>query len=224
MSPTQVKLDRGDWEVLLHTVTAEVLTLRKAGRDVLQVCNARIPNEEEDHATTGVVVSNKDGAAVLQAEDKQEKAILASIPETSQEEPTPETLELELAEALTSGGGKIFMDFKLDDPLIKFAILKRTMQLTGKRIPDILLSNATTLDHLHRAFATKETPKKLHDTEQLQKLMSGDVVPNVAVHDRRRTHVHKDKEIGRWKLIEDELALRNMPTSGGSRVSSERDA
>lgn len=87
------------------------------------------------------------------------------------------------------------------------------MQLTGRRIPDILLSNTKTIDHLLRAFSIKEPAKKLHDSEQLQKLSY--TSPNIQVHETRRTHVHKDKEMGRWKLIEEEMNARGMPTRGG---------
>lgn len=100
-------------------------------------------------------------------------------------------------------------------------IVKRLMQLTGKRIPDIKLSNAKDLASLHRAFTTKEAPKKLHDTEQVRMLSE---VSNIQVHESRRTHVHRDKSTGRWKLIEDELNLRNMPTRGASSLTLERGA
>lgn len=85
------------------------------------------------------------------------------------------------------------------------------MQLTGKRIPDVKLSNVVTVENLAAVFATKEPPKRLHDTVQLQAL--GDT-PNVQVHEKRRTHIHRDKEIGRWKLIKEELSMRGMPTGG----------
>lgn len=93
------------------------------------------------------------------------------------------------------------------------------MQLTGNRVPDILISNAKDFQQLHKAFATKEAPKKLHDTRELQQL--GDVA-NIQVHASRRTRVHRDKEIGRWKLIEEEMNVRNMPTRGMSKGAASR--
>ncbi|CZT15747.1 uncharacterized protein RCC_01581 [Ramularia collo-cygni] len=220
MPPKQVKLEGEDWEALLHNITAEVLTLKKAGRDVLQICNARTFSEEDECSTRGVIVSNKSGAAVVE-NGKQEKAILDSISETPSAERDPESLRIELAQALASGRGQLFMAFKLNDPRVKFAILKRAMQLTGKRVADISLQHANTLNDLYDAFAAKEAPKKLHETEQLQML---EATPNVQVHNSRRTHVHKDKSIGRWKLVESELQLRNMPTRGESSIASGRDA
>jgi hypothetical protein len=92
------------------------------------------------------------------------------------------------------------------------------MQLTGKRVSDISLSRATNIQQLYTAFATKETPQKLYDTEQLQKL---DDAPNVQVHKTRRTRMHKDQTIGRWKLIEEEYELRGIdrsPKKSSARV------
>lgn len=86
------------------------------------------------------------------------------------------------------------------------------MQLTGKRVSDAALSEASTLQDLYEALRTRETPKKLAQTEELQRL--GEEIPNVQVHYKRQTPVHKEKAIGRWKVIEDELALRDLPVFG----------
>lgn len=119
MPPKQAKLDGEEWEVLLHTVAAEVLTLRKAGRDVLQVCNAR--SVDSGTPTRGVTVSNAEGDLLVET-GAPESEILASIPEDAAAERAPGALETELAQALASGGGQLFLALKLNDPLIKFAV------------------------------------------------------------------------------------------------------
>ena len=86
------------------------------------------------------------------------------------------------------------------------------MQLTGHRIPDPVISNANTLADLHNAFKAKEKPKKLVQTEQMQRLKTE--LPNVTVHHRRQTPIDKEKEVGRWKVIEDELIARDLPVTG----------
>ena len=86
------------------------------------------------------------------------------------------------------------------------------MQLTGHRIPDLVISNANTLLDLHNSFKAKEKPKKLAYSEELQRLKTE--IPNVAVHATRRTPIQKEKEVGRWKLIEDELVARDLPVTG----------
>lgn len=86
------------------------------------------------------------------------------------------------------------------------------MQLSGKRIPDIQLNNATTLGHIYDAFRTKEKAKKLAHAPQLEELAQ--TLPNVTVYKTRRTPVHKEKQIGRWKVIEEELSTRDLPIFG----------
>jgi len=34
------------------------------------------------------------------------------------------------------------------------------------------------------------------------------------VHDHRQTPIHKHKEVGRWKVIEEELINRGLPVTG----------
>lgn len=89
--------------------------------------------------------------------------------------------------------------------------MKRAMQLTGKRIPDPAISNVETLADLYDAFKVKEKPKKLSQDPKMDQLKA---MGNVQVHASRRTPVHKDKEVGRWKIIEDELKLRDLPVFG----------
>lgn len=39
-------------------------------------------------------------------------------------------------------------------------------------------------------------------------------VPNVVVHAKKRSSIAKEKEIGRWKIIQDELIARDLPVHG----------
>ena len=87
--------------------------------------------------------------------------------------------------------------------------MKRIMQLTGKRIPDAAISQAWTVEDLYMAFRVPEKPKKLVDAPEMKSLDAD--LPNVTVHRKKRTSIHKEKRIGRWKLIEDELLQRNLP-------------
>lgn len=85
------------------------------------------------------------------------------------------------------------------------------MQLTGKRISDPTISSAETLADLYYAFQIKEKPKKLAQDPKLDQLAA---MGNVQVHATRRTPVHKDKEVGRWKIVEGELQIRDLPVFG----------
>ena len=90
------------------------------------------------------------------------------------------------------------------------------MQLTGKRIadPDIdkIKDTSTLLTHLVK----KPKPKKLVET-----LFVNDVVdlPNVDILNRRYTPIDREKEIGRWKVIERELNARGLPATGKGEVA-----
>ena len=91
-------------------------------------------------------------------------------------------------------------------------IVKRVQQLTGLRLPDHAVSTANTVDGLFSAVKFKPEPSKLFKTEQLRKTSA--TLPNVTIHQARQTPIHKHKEVGRWKVIEEELANRGLPVTG----------
>ena len=55
-------------------------------------------------------------------------------------------------------------------------------------------------------------PKKL--AEQLIGKPGFAKMPNVQIFDRRYTPIDKEKEVGRWKVIESELQKRGLPVTG----------
>ena len=86
------------------------------------------------------------------------------------------------------------------------------LKATGIRPSDFLLYSATTLEELRDVFLMKPQPKRL--TQQLsvaEQIMS---LPNVKISQRRITPIHKEKQVGRWKLIERELLDRGLPVTG----------
>ncbi|KAK4695682.1 hypothetical protein P7C71_g2119, partial [Lecanoromycetidae sp. Uapishka_2] len=102
-------------------------------------------------------------------------------------------------------------NISLDDPQIKFAVIKRVMQLTGVRIPDPDISSITStkalLGHLVRKPKAKRLAESLFANEVAE-------LPNVQIVDRRYTPIDKEKEVGRWKVIEKELTARGLPITG----------
>lgn len=87
------------------------------------------------------------------------------------------------------------------------------MQLTGVRIPDPAVEGIKSGKGLHGFLAKKPKPKKL-----AQSLMADEALknlPNVKMMDRRYTPIDKEKEVGRWKVIEEELIRQGLPVTGG---------
>jgi hypothetical protein len=80
------------------------------------------------------------------------------------------------------------------------------------RIRDHAISSASTVDGLFTALKFKPEPKKLFKTKQLQNLHQ--TLPNVTAHESRQTPIHKHKQVGRWKVIEEELINRGLPVTG----------
>jgi hypothetical protein len=80
------------------------------------------------------------------------------------------------------------------------------------QISDIVMHRATTLKDFQQAILTKPKPKKLSFA-----LLANDELManrNIQVRGGRQTPVHKDRAVGRWKLIEEELVNRGLPVFG----------
>lgn len=86
------------------------------------------------------------------------------------------------------------------------------MQLTGIRIPDAALKSSQTPQALLKFLIIPAKPRKLVEAlTQREDLMT---LPNVSVYEKRITPIDKEKRLGRWKLIEEELRERNLPAYG----------
>ena len=99
--------------------------------------------------------------------------------------------------------------------LICSQVLKRVMQLTGTRIPDPEIASITTSRILLTHLVKKPKPRKLADN-----LVAGTVaeLPNVQVSKRRYGLIDKEKEVGRWKLIKQELERLDLQSVKGRGV------
>lgn len=85
------------------------------------------------------------------------------------------------------------------------------MQLTGTRIPDPDITTITNTKALLGHLVRKPKAKRLADS-----LFANEVaeLPNIQIIDRRYTPIDKEKEVGRWKVIEKELTARGLPITG----------
>ncbi|KAG4429057.1 hypothetical protein IFR05_015461 [Cadophora sp. M221] len=115
-------------------------------------------------------------------------------------------------EELIASWGPGWLQVSLEDPEIKFAVLKRMMQLTGIRIPDAHLKSSKTASTILKLLIIPPKPRKLVDAlSQKEDLVT---LPNVSIFASRITPVDKERSLGRWKVIEKELEARGLPVTG----------
>ncbi len=96
--------------------------------------------------------------------------------------------------------------------LILSQVVKRIYQLTGHRLSDADINNSLNVADILGHLATPPRARKL--IEALAQKGQLFEMPNVKVYDRRVTPIDKEKEVGRWKLIEEELTERGLPVTG----------
>ncbi|KLU87286.1 hypothetical protein MAPG_06287 [Magnaporthiopsis poae ATCC 64411] len=100
----------------------------------------------------------------------------------------------------------------LDDITLKFAIAKRVHQLSGHILVDSKLNSVQTINDLIKILVTPPKPKKL--AEEIEARGELAKLPNVTVYNRRVTPIDKDKMVGRWKVVAQELEKRDLPVTG----------
>ena len=91
-------------------------------------------------------------------------------------------------------------------------VVKRVMQLIGKRISDPVIQRSNTAGELYNNLLIKPKPRKLFEELQDDETLS--TLTNVKLRDRRLTPIDKETDAGRWKVIEQELLHRNLPVTG----------
>ena len=127
-----------------------------------------------------------------------------------------------------------WLNISLQDPALKFAvrpptlpatshvshrtdtlkIIKRLTQLTGTRIPDPIIQHTHTVKMLLHHLATPPKPKKLAQVLSADPKLTA--LTNVRLLDRRFTPIDREKQVGRWKVIERELERKGLPVTGNA--------
>lgn len=115
------------------------------------------------------------------------------------------------------GRSSMWRNIRLDDQAFKFALIKRVIQLTGHKIPDLAIAVSDHLGGLMVLGFKYQAPKKLANRllEKPQNFQEPNrqwkKPANVTVHKKRQTYVHAEKQVGRWKEIQKELKKRGLP-------------
>lgn len=91
-------------------------------------------------------------------------------------------------------------------------MVKGLAAATGYRISDFHLQSVKTWRGLKNTLLKNPPPKELYKRLKSSKAFVD--LPNVALISKRVTPIDKEKAIGRWKLIEEELEERGLPVTG----------
>ena len=92
------------------------------------------------------------------------------------------------------------------------------MQLTGRRIPDPDIATITTPKTLLVHLVKKPKPKKIAETLRNSNRVTE--LPNVQILDKRYGLKDRENEVGRWKVIREELEKRGLPVYGSKPVQN----
>lgn len=145
------------------------------------------------------------------AESGEDLNEVRSAPESNEANFATTTSDFTFADLEDQSKG-IWSSISLDDLPVRFAVAKRVQQRTGVRLSDPQISQAKSAGAM---FIHLERPAK--PTKLAEGLMSDDKLaelPNIRIADHRVTFVHREREIGRWKVIEEELNERGLPPLG----------
>ncbi|KAK8171221.1 hypothetical protein BKA80DRAFT_306003 [Phyllosticta citrichinensis] len=178
----------GDIQAALRKALIEVVAQREAFRDVIIAAKQGGKPNWTDRVELGV--------------DKNKKLVLRQIKETKN------------AQAL-EGEKPAWFDASLRDPGFKFQVAKRFLKATGIPVSDIALQQSNDPGLLLHSIKNQiNVTKKEKLAETLKNSSRFQKLTNVKIVDRRVTPIDKEKEVGRWKLIEDELLERGLPVTG----------
>ncbi|KAA8895357.1 ribosomal subunit 39S-domain-containing protein [Sphaerosporella brunnea] len=114
-----------------------------------------------------------------------------------------EPIELARPQWLDQGlQGEGWVKLPLTQNDLKFAIVKRVLQLTGQKVPDAVVSQATTVADILKPLITAPPPKKLAEALLNSELAT---LPNVKVYPSKVRPLDKERVIGRARPYEQVL-------------------
>ncbi|KFZ05174.1 hypothetical protein V501_08620 [Pseudogymnoascus sp. VKM F-4519 (FW-2642)] len=237
--PQQKVTDPYELTAALHRAVIEVFALRDAEQPLSKLANSDVGPD----LTAEVQIVMADGGAKLslpqniglqEIADSLAPRVQEPVDETVVEDETavkadPTESEEDVAadrsavdplhqaqvQSAVESWDPTWLSVSLNDPEVKFAVVKRVLQLTGIRMSDSNINASKNASDILGFMATPPKPKKV--IEALAQRHTLFDLPNVKVHARRVTPVDKEKSVGRWKVIEKELEARGLPVLGHSR-------
>ncbi|KAG9245890.1 ribosomal subunit 39S-domain-containing protein [Calycina marina] len=210
-TPGFVTTDNLDMEMALHRAMVEVFAVKQAELPTSMV--SRTHPQKEQLTYFAQLKSTKNGVKLeMKGGVTSEQVIKQLFAREAHDVPAAPALEYETCEDLIASWGSSWLDISLEDPEVKFAILKRIFQLTGNRLSDSKLRSITTASSLRNIIITPPKPERVAEALAVkQELVT---LPNVSVFERRQGVVNKETAVGRWKVIAKELEERGLPIPG----------
>ncbi|KAJ1337754.1 Ribosomal subunit 39S [Microdochium nivale] len=192
--------------IVLRRAVVEALVLRQAGAESLLTGSWPVGGQQELRRVLSITLAT-DGSL-----DGDLQAVVADLQAADNSPAVPTSARL-LSRTLIEADDSAWEALTLPDVALKFAVSKRLFQLTGQRISDFQLGSIT--DVRSMLTAVQKAPKARTLAEEIKtrrpELFS---VPNVTFAAKRVTRGDKDKSVGRFKVIEEELRKRDLPLKG----------
>ena len=219
-----------DVERAVHTSLVEIFALRQAGRPVDPIYNTWESVLDHDDLTPISTSFHPeiDGSLALRFGSEQKRqSILTRLlkDDTISSEDTKNTAaamdELDAENRRGENDQEGAQDHaalddswktvSLTDPAIKFTVLKRASQMLGLRINDPDIMKINDAGGLIELLTKKPKPKRLQEQLGQDDRLKG--LLNLEMFGKRWTPHHKDIELGREKLIKQELISRGLAKS-----------
>uniref|UniRef100_A0A8H7TSI9 Large ribosomal subunit protein mL50 n=1 Tax=Bionectria ochroleuca TaxID=29856 RepID=A0A8H7TSI9_BIOOC len=214
------EVERAIIEVQVRRAVVEVLSLQQENKLAEQLVKKWPAGSREAlEQTLAVEIVGADGQFSLQGDVSSVVSHLTQDAAGSSEEGSP-SITLEEAAEITNKWDAKWKEIKVNDE-IKFAIRKRIYQLTGNLIPDSKLGAARNVRDVLTTLFQQRKPSSLAD--ELLAKPEVTKLPNVRVHSRKVGPIDKEIEIGRWKVIEEELKKRDLPVTGTDNLSGNKE-
>ncbi|VUC28579.1 unnamed protein product [Clonostachys rosea] len=214
------EVERTIIEVQTRRAVVEVLSLQQENKLAEQLVKKWPEGSREAlEQALAVEIVGEDGKFSLKGDVSSVVSHLTQHAGSLGEESSPR-ITLEEAAGIQEKWDPKWKEIALNDET-KFAIRKRIYQLTGNMIPDSKLGAARNVRDVLTTLFKQRKPSNL--AEELLAKPEVTELPNVRVHSRKVGPIDKEIEIGRWKVIEEELKKRGLPVTGTDNLSGNKE-
>ncbi|KAI1341254.1 ribosomal subunit 39S-domain-containing protein [Xylariaceae sp. FL0016] len=198
-------------EAAVRRAVAEACALVQAGREDLLTGQWPVGAREEYSRALQLEITSVDGTPSIKGDAP------SIVDDLQRTEPTGPDSNVRFskrkAQEHSQAWDKSWKAISLSEPRFRFAVSKRIFQLSGHLVPDHKLTDVKTVQSLLYILQKPPKPKTLTDEIQ-QNRQDLIELSNVNVAQKRLTRGDKAQAIGQLKLMQRELAKRDLPLYG----------